>query len=156
MVKDSLLFASILVLAAAVVIHIHAQSIIEGCVSETELWGSVDGTKFYFCLGDNMALEQSCDPGTFFVKNTTVAGCVPVADVDDKCIYHDGPPTCTGESLYQPQPHEMPNNFYLCTMNGAEPQVMKCPDEKAFVNQNGYLGCFDWSNWREIRGCVNE
>ncbi|XP_061396473.1 uncharacterized protein LOC133332108 [Musca vetustissima] len=157
MIKVTLLLGSLLVLtAAAAVVKINERNVVQGCKSENELWGSDDGTKFYFCLGDNMALEQDCDPGTFFVKNATVSGCVPVDLVDDKCIYHTEPPSCIGESVTQPQPHEDPTKFYLCPASGAEPLVLSCTDNKAFVSQDGYLGCFDWTQWRQIRGCVND
>lgn len=144
---------SLLVLSTAAVLKVHERNLIEGCLSETELWGSADGTKFYFCLGGDVALEQSCDSGTFFVKNATVSGCVPIDLVSDNCIYHTEPPSCTGESVTQPQPHQDPTKFYLCPATGAEPLVLTCLDNKAFVNQDGYLGCFEWSQWRGIRGC---
>lgn len=146
---------AIFVLCSAAVINVKDErgNLVKGCKSESELWGSADGTKFYFCIGDDMAIEQSCDPGTFFVKNATVSGCVPLDEVDDNCVYHVEAPVCEGEALKRPRPHEDPTLFYLCTAEGAEPAVLSCFDEQAFVDQNGYLGCFDWSIWRKIREC---
>ncbi|XP_013108336.1 uncharacterized protein LOC106087739 [Stomoxys calcitrans] len=155
-IQGTFLLAIIAVVAATVLLQVQAQNLVQGCKYENELWPSDDGTKFYLCVGDDLALEQSCEPNTFFVKNSTVAGCVPLSEVDGNCIYHVGPPTCTGISLSQPQPHELPTNFYLCPVSGGEPLVMTCPDQKAFVNQDGYLGCFTWPSWREIRGCTND
>ncbi|XP_023290974.2 uncharacterized protein LOC111674563 [Lucilia cuprina] len=154
MIKVTLLLGAILVLCTAAVIKTaEERNLVEGCESEDELWGSEDGTKFYFCIGDNMAIEQSCEPDTFFVKNATVSGCVPLDEVADSCVYHVEPEPCEGINLLQPQPHTDPTMFYLCTESGADPVALPCPDNNAFAKQDGYLGCFDWAMWRKIRGC---
>lgn len=148
------MLGAILVLCTAAVIKTSEKhNLVEGCKSETELWGSADGTKFYFCIGDNMAIEQSCDPDTFFVKNATVSGCVPLDEVADNCIYHIEPQPCEGINIMQPQPHPDPSKYYMCPSAGAVLVVLPCPNDKAFVKQNGYLGCFEWTMWRTIRGC---
>lgn len=144
-----------MVLCSAAVIQTSDSGVIEGCESETQLWGSPDGTKFRFCIGDDIALELPCDPNTFFVKNATVCGCIPLDQVADDCVYHVSAPTCEGQNLKQPQPHQDPTKYWLCPSSGAKPVELSCPANKAFVNQNGYLGCFEWTQWRSIRGCVD-
>ncbi|KAM7360142.1 uncharacterized protein ACRADG_003600 [Cochliomyia hominivorax] len=157
MIKVTLILGAILVLCSAAVIKtVDNSNIVEGCVSETEIWGSEDGTKFYFCIGDNQALEQTCEPGTFFVKNATVSGCVPVGEVADNCIYHVKVEPCEGENVVMPQVHPEPTKYYLCLNEGAEPLALTCPQNKAFLKQDGYLGCFEWKKWRSVRGCALE
>ncbi|XP_036325343.1 uncharacterized protein LOC118738513 [Rhagoletis pomonella] len=125
------------------------------CKYTDEVWGAEDGTKFYFCLPDNnTAILQSCPDNTFFVRNATVTGCIPNSLMDPNCVTDVEVGACSGEDLKQPQPcSSNPNKFYLCTSEGAEPVLLNCPDGKAFVKQDGYLGCFDWSRWRELRQC---
>lgn len=119
------------------------------------MWGSQDGTKFYFCLpGTDMAIEQNCPVNTFFVKNATVCGCLPLDRVDSNCIYLDSTePVCTGNALRQPQASSDPTKYYFCPGEGATPITMSCAEGKAFVEQDGYLGCLDWSLWRDVRDC---
>ncbi|XP_053952128.1 uncharacterized protein LOC128859283 [Anastrepha ludens] len=124
------------------------------CLYEDELWGTEDGTKFYYCLPDNSsAIIQSCPANTFFVRNETVTGCIPLSLMSSNCVYNATVGSCTGENLKQPQPNLAPNKFYLCTSEGATPLALSCADGKAFVKQDGYLGCFDWSVWRQLRQC---
>ncbi|XP_037954543.1 uncharacterized protein LOC119685514 [Teleopsis dalmanni] len=154
MIKDTVIVAGLLALCAAAVIYVDAQAQVEGCLYENELWGSEDGTKFYFCLpGTNTAIEQSCAPNTFFVKNDTVSGCIPATSMDPNCVNLEPVGSCVGDNLNQPQPSSDPTKYYLCTSENATPLQLQCPDNKAFVKQDGYLGCFEWSTWRDIRDC---
>ncbi|XP_014098371.3 uncharacterized protein [Bactrocera oleae] len=124
------------------------------CLYQDELWGTVDGTKFYFCDKDtNTSIIQDCPDETFFVRNETLTGCIPVALMDPNCIYNIEVGNCTGINVQQPQASSDPTKFYLCTSEGATPLLLPCADGKAFVKQNGYLGCFDWTEWRALRNC---
>lgn len=150
----TLYVGAILVLTNAAVLRTTEDpNIKEGCLSETELWGSPDGKKFYFCLGNNKSYEDNCPPDTFFVNNATISGCIPFDLVADNCISHSVAPPCNGTSLHQPQPHIDPSKFYYCIAKGVEAQVGNCPNGKAFINENGWLGCLEWTLWRKQRGC---
>ncbi|XP_011195451.2 uncharacterized protein LOC105220700 [Zeugodacus cucurbitae] len=124
------------------------------CKYQDELWGAEDGTTFYFCEKDtNSAVLQTCPEETFFVRNATLTGCIPNALMDPNCVSTIEVGPCSGINLKQPQSSSEPTKFYLCTSEGATPLLLDCPEGKAFVKQDGYLGCFDWTEWRAIRNC---
>ena len=153
MVKAALLLAALLTLSPALVLSFNQ---VEGCRYKDGMWGSEDGTKFYFCLpGTDTAIEQSCRKNTFFVNNAKVTGCIPLKMVDPNCVYQSDvePQPCKGVNLIQPQPSSVPTNYYVCVAEGATPVKLTCPAGKAFVKQDGYLGCFEWKQWRKIRNC---
>ncbi|CAD6994207.1 uncharacterized protein LOC101460500 [Ceratitis capitata] len=124
------------------------------CKYEDELWGADDGLKFYFCDSETKTpVLQDCPDSTFFVRNETLTGCIPFSLMDPNCVYTVAVGSCTGNNLKQPQPSSDPSKFYLCTAEGATPLLLPCTSGKAFVKQNGYLGCFDWADWRKLRNC---
>lgn len=126
----------------------------EVCQSQDELWGGEDIRKFYFCL-DGKVIADECDSGYYFVNNATISGCLPSDLMKPSCVNLDTKvPDCTGTSKLQPQAADDVASFYLCTSEGAT--LLPCPDGKAFVSQDGYLGCFAWSEWRSLRNCVDD
>ncbi|KRF99859.1 uncharacterized protein Dwil_GK13748 [Drosophila willistoni] len=117
------------------------------------MWGDEDIRYFYFCE-DNEVLEDECDKGYYYVNNATVSGCIPGADMNPNCVNLDATaPECEGENLKQPQVCETLTNFYLCPKEGASATELTCTEDKAFANQDGYLGCFTWAEWRKVRDC---
>ncbi|XP_017052394.1 uncharacterized protein LOC108095730 [Drosophila ficusphila] len=131
----------------------YASNVTTVCQSQDELWGSEDLRKFYFCL-DNEVIADECDPGTYFVNNATICGCLPSSMMKPSCVNLDATvPDCTGNSKLQPHAASDVASFYLCTNDG--PLQLSCPDGKAFVDQDGYLGCFEWTQWRQLRDCVD-
>ncbi|XP_022212613.2 uncharacterized protein LOC111067671 [Drosophila obscura] len=126
----------------------------QACQSQDELWGGEDIRKFYFCINDQV-IEDECDTGYYFVNNATYSGCLPAKLLNPQCVNLDAvEPDCKGLSAEQPQPCDTLTNFYLCTADGVT--KMSCADNKAFVNQDGYLGCFPWAEWRLLRNCTDD
>ncbi|XP_034661288.1 uncharacterized protein LOC117896867 [Drosophila subobscura] len=124
------------------------------CKYEDELWGGEDIRKFYFCI-DGQVIEDWCDKDCYFVNNATFSGCLQANLLNPQCVNLDAAePDCKGLSAWQPQPSASPNNFYLCTSEGAK--ELSCEQDKAFVNQDGYLGCFTWTTWRMLRNCTDD
>ncbi|XP_030371645.1 uncharacterized protein LOC115625631 [Scaptodrosophila lebanonensis] len=137
-------------------ISITTEAGVAGCLSENEAWADPDINQFNFCYnGEKQSL--SCDKNTYFVNNGTVAGCIPADEMSPNCVNEDitvGP--CEGANLYQPQPSKTIGNFWLCVEEGADPIELSCESGKAFVEKDGYMGCFEWDEWRTIRDCVTE
>ncbi|KAH8294877.1 hypothetical protein KR018_003803, partial [Drosophila ironensis] len=124
------------------------------CQSEDELWGSPDLRKYYFCY-EGKTVEVPCDDGAYFVKNETVYGCVQADLMNPACVNLNAKePDCTGVSKKQPQACDDLSKFYLCTDDGVA--TLSCDEGKAFVDQDGYLGCFAWSQWRQLRNCPED
>uniref|UniRef100_A0A6P4EQZ9 Uncharacterized protein LOC108043301 n=2 Tax=Drosophila rhopaloa TaxID=1041015 RepID=A0A6P4EQZ9_DRORH len=152
MLKALVIFFGLLALSHAASVGT-ASNATEVCQSEDELWGGEDIRKFYFCL-DGKVITDECDSGSYFVNNATVCGCLTSDLMKPSCVNMDiKVPDCTGASKMQPQACDDVASFYLCTSEGAK--ELPCPDGKAFVDQDGYLGCFDWSEWRSLRNCVD-
>ncbi|XP_030573348.1 uncharacterized protein LOC115771674 [Drosophila novamexicana] len=125
----------------------------EVCLYERQPWATVNPSQYYICV-DNKPKITNCNEGYYFVKNATLSGCIPAKKMDPNCVNLDvtvGP--CTGINLKQPQASQVLTNFWLCTEENAAPVELTCLDDKAFVKQEGYLGCFDWALWRALRGC---
>ncbi|XP_017079644.1 uncharacterized protein LOC108113562 [Drosophila eugracilis] len=152
MLKALLIFFGLLALTSAASVGT-ASNVTEVCQSEDELWGGEDIRKFYFCLNDKVIADE-CDSGYYFVNNATICGCLPAAQMNPSCVNLDAAkPDCTGISKTQPQPSADVASFYLCANDTAT--ELACPDGKAFVNQDGYLGCFVWTQWRSLRNCTD-
>ncbi|XP_017092716.2 uncharacterized protein [Drosophila bipectinata] len=152
MQKGYLIFAGLLVLAYAAMTIADDESLTSVCQSEDELWGGPDIRKYYFCL-NGAVISNDCDPGTYFVNNATVSGCLAGNLINSSCVNSDvSEPDCTGSNAYYPQPCEDPSQYYLCTDDG--PKQLTCWNSGAFVNHEGYLGCTTWSEWRKISNCT--
>ncbi|KAH8381822.1 hypothetical protein KR009_000447 [Drosophila setifemur] len=151
--KAFLICVGLLALIYAASLGDAADPATEVCQSEDELWGGEDIHRFYFCL-DGQVMSDECDPGTYFVDNSTVSGCVPSDMMNPTCVNLDVKvPDCTGANKMQPQAADEVTNFYLCTSEG--PKELSCEDGHAFVDSDGYLGCFNWTQWRNLRNCNN-
>ncbi|EDW27990.1 GL27267 [Drosophila persimilis] len=123
----------------------------EACLYEDEIWGGEDIRKFYFCISGEV-YEDTCDTDYYFVRNATYSGCLPAALMNPQCVNLDAvEPDCEGISAEQPQPTDLLNQYYLCTDDGVK--QLSCGEDKAFINQDGYLGCFPWTQWRTLRNC---
>ncbi|KAH8417775.1 hypothetical protein KR222_005749, partial [Zaprionus bogoriensis] len=123
------------------------------CHFETQTWGIPNVNDFGFCLNGRARYTQ-CNENHYYVDNEEMSGCIPVESMDPNCVNSDVTVgACTGINLKQPQESEVLTNFWLCTAENAEPIELSCLDDKAFLNKDGYLGCFDWTWWRELRGC---
>ncbi|XP_034486955.1 uncharacterized protein LOC117791342 [Drosophila innubila] len=123
------------------------------CLYPTRAWGVPDLREFAFCK-DGVAQVTQCNEDEYYVSNDLVSGCLPADKMDPQCVNLDitvGP--CTGKNLLQPQPSETLTNFWFCEKEGAEPVECTCEQNKAFLKQGGYLGCFEWPEWRKLRGC---
>ncbi|XP_067630595.1 uncharacterized protein [Eurosta solidaginis] len=154
--KVALLLSCLVVIATAAIIPLNGSSAANTtiCKYQDQLWGSEDGTRFYFCLTiNNTAIEQKCPEETFFVRNATLTGCVPNDMMNPNCVNNVVVGDCTGLNLQQPQPSTDPDKFYLCPSEGATPLLLSCAAGKGFIKQDGYLGCFNWTQWRVLRQC---
>ncbi|EDV90630.1 GH14073 [Drosophila grimshawi] len=123
------------------------------CLYQSMTWAAEDLRKYYWCLNDKPRLS-TCKEDYYYVNNATVSGCIPAAKMNPACVNLDiavGP--CEGINLKQPQASYILTNFWLCTEAGAEPVELTCVEDKAFIKQDGYLGCFDWATWRSLRSC---
>ncbi|KAH8408451.1 hypothetical protein KR215_005698, partial [Drosophila sulfurigaster] len=124
------------------------------CVYETQTWGVPQLNAFKFCV-DGEVKTTTCIANHYYVSNDKVSGCIPAADVDPLCIDTTiTAPVCTGNNLRQMQRSSSLTSYYLCTAEGAQPDLLPCLNGKVFANNNGYLGCFDWPQWRTASGCV--
>ncbi|XP_062124147.1 integumentary mucin C.1 isoform X1 [Drosophila sulfurigaster albostrigata] len=125
----------------------------ETCVYETQTWGVPQLNAFKFCVNGEVK-TTTCIANHYYVSNAKVSGCIPAADVDPLCIDTTiKAPVCTGNNLRQMQRSSSLTSYYLCTAEGAQPDLLPCLNGKVFANNNGYLGCFDWPQWRTASGC---
>ncbi|KAH8381496.1 hypothetical protein KR093_006868, partial [Drosophila rubida] len=125
----------------------------EPCVYASQTWGTSTLNAFKFCV-DGVTLSSTCIANHYYVSNSTISGCVPAAQMDPQCIDVTlKPPVCTGNNLRQMQRSSVITQFYICESENAEPTVINCPDGKIFANNNGWLGCFEWEQWRIASGC---
>lgn len=130
-----------------------ASEVPEVCLYQSQTWGVPNVGKFNFCVDGKPKLTE-CNENSYYVRNETLNGCVPAAKMDPNCVNLDvNVGDCTGINLKQPQPSDTLTNFYLCTAENQDPVELTCLDDKAFLKEKGYLGCFDWTFWRELREC---
>ncbi|KAL7728770.1 hypothetical protein ACLKA6_004134 [Drosophila palustris] len=123
------------------------------CVYATQAWGVPNVRQLAFCL-DGQERVTECNEDEYFVSNDKISGCVPADIISPNCVNLDvtvGP--CTGSNLKQPQISESLTGFWFCEEEGAAPVELSCGTGKAFLKQDGYMGCFEWTQWRELRGC---
>ncbi|KAI8046739.1 uncharacterized protein LOC128256941 [Drosophila gunungcola] len=152
MLKALVIFFGLLALSHAASVGT-ASNATEVCQSEDEMWGGEDIRKFYFCL-DGKVITDECDDGYYYVNNATISGCLPSEMMQASCVNLDiKVPDCSEASKMRPQACDDVASFYLCTSEGAK--KLPCPEGKAFIDQDGYLGCFKWSVWRSLRNCTD-
>ncbi|KAM8706237.1 hypothetical protein ACLKA7_010503 [Drosophila subpalustris] len=123
------------------------------CVYATQAWGVPDVRQLAFCLDGQERLTE-CNEDEYFVSNDEISGCVPADIISPNCVNLDvtvGP--CTGINLKQLQISESLTGFWFCEEEGAAPVELFCENGKAFLKQDGYMGCFEWTQWRKLRGC---
>ncbi|KAH8312086.1 hypothetical protein KR044_009320, partial [Drosophila immigrans] len=123
------------------------------CVYPSQTWGAPQLNGFNFCV-ESLTLSTTCIANHYYVSNSTLSGCVPADEMNPKCIdVTIKPPVCTGNSVKQMQRSATLTEYYLCEYENAEPIILTCPDKKLFANNDGWLGCFDWEDWRIASGC---
>lgn len=106
-----------------------------------------DRTEYYFCKSPGTASLTKCPPGTGFVHNNEVMGCVDWREWT--CTYkgqQQGNNCCASANVRCSDPN--PTVFWQCEDNISNP--IQCPEGFGFFDYNGIQSCVFWDQWFNI------
>lgn len=106
-----------------------------------------DRTEYYYCKSPGTAVLTKCAPGTGFVHNNQVMGCVDWREWD--CTYKGtqmGNQCCQSNNVRCSDPN--PSVYWQC--QGNVPVATTCPDGLGFFDYNGVASCIFWDQWFNI------
>ncbi|KAL5283605.1 hypothetical protein ACFFRR_006080 [Megaselia abdita] len=127
---------------------------IEGTIGQSYA-NPFDRTEYYYCKALGTGLLTKCPPGTGFVRNNEVVGCVNWREWN--CTYKGsdlGINCCTSSNTRCSD--QNPEVYWQCQDGSSTP--VNCPDGMGFFDYNGVASCLFWDQWfnvcEEIQGSL--
>lgn len=111
-----------------------------------------DRTEYFYCKTLGTAVPMKCPPGTGFVRNNEVMGCVNWSEWG--CTYKGqdlGRDCCTSANTRCSDPN--PSVYWQCQSDESGQQhstPRQCPAGMGYIDHNGTASCIFWDKWFSI------